>query len=318
MGLKLEENASRIKEVNSKTQKIQGIAKNVPMQVGDWKGTCNLLCVPLDDFDLIIGVDFLLKAKVALIPHFGGLVVLKERQPCFVQALRANDGGKVQPEMLSTIQLKKGLKQGQDTYITALIKIKDGYFVEVPNSIIKILKEFRNVILVELPKELPHQQPINQMIELLPGTKPSTQAPYRMSPVKLLELRKQLKELLDASLIQPLKAPYGAPVLFKKKHDGSLCMCVDYKALNKVTIKNKYPIPLAVELFDRLSKASYFTKLELRLGYWQIRIATGDEGKTTCRTRYGSYKFLVMPFRLTNALTTFCIARSPVICWLWS
>ncbi|WJZ97020.1 hypothetical protein VitviT2T_015655 [Vitis vinifera] len=95
-------------------------------------------------------------------------------------------------------------------------------------------------------------------------------------------------------------------------------MCVDYKALNKVTIKNKYPIPLAVELFDRLSKASYFTKLELRLGYWQIRIATGDEGKTTCRTRYGSYKFLVMPFRLTNALTTFCTARSPIICWLWS
>ena len=110
MGLKLEENISRIKEVNSKTQKIQGIAKNVPMQVGDWKGTCNLLCVPLDDFDLIIGVDFLLKAKVALIPRLGGLVVLKERQPCFVQALRANDGGKVQPEMLSTIQLKKGLK----------------------------------------------------------------------------------------------------------------------------------------------------------------------------------------------------------------
>ena len=126
MGLKLEENISRIKEVNSKTQKIQGIAKNVPMQVGDWKGTCSLLCVPLDDFDLIIGVDFLLKAKVALIPRLGGLVVLKERQPCFVQALRANDGGKVQPEMLSTIQLKKGLKQGQDTYITALIKIKDG------------------------------------------------------------------------------------------------------------------------------------------------------------------------------------------------
>ena len=190
--------------------------------------------------------------------------------------------------------------------------------MEVPNSIVKILKEFRNVMLVELPKELPHQQPINHRIELLPGTKPSTQAPYRMSPIKLLELRKQLKELLDASLIQPLKAPYGAPVLFKKKHDGSLCMCVDYKALNKVTIKNKYPIPLAAELFDILSKASYFTKLELRLGYWQIRIATGDEGMTTWRTRYGSYKFLVMPFRLTNALTTFCTARSPIICWLWN
>ena len=88
-----------------------------------------------------------------------------------------------------------------------------------------------------------------------------------MSLTELLELRKQLKELLDACLIQSSRAPYGTPVLFQKKHDGYLRMCVDYKALNKVTIKNKYPIPLVVELFDRLSKVSYFTKLDLRLGY---------------------------------------------------
>ena len=88
-----------------------------------------------------------------------------------------------------------------------------------------------------------------------------------MSLVELLELRKQLKELLDACLIQSSRAPYGTLVLFQKKHDGYLRMCVDYKALNKVTIKNKYPIPLVVELFDRLSKVSYFTKLDLRLGY---------------------------------------------------
>ena len=102
---------------------------------------------------------------------------------------------------------------------------------------------------------------------MLFGTKPPAQASYRMSPVELLELRKQLRELLDAGLIQPLRVPYGEPVLFQKKHDDSLCMCVDYRALNKVTIKNKYPIPLAGELFDRLSKTSYFTKLDLRSGY---------------------------------------------------
>ena len=79
----------------------------------------------------------------------------------------------------------------------------------------------------------------------------------------------------------------------------------DLRALNKVTIKNKYPIPLAAELFDKLSKASYFTKLDLRSGYWQVRIAVGDEGKTICVTRYGSYEFLVMPFGLKNALATF-------------
>ena len=82
------------------------------MRVGNWKSKCSLLYVPLDDFNLILGIDFLLKAKVALIPHLGGLIVLEERQPCFVHALRVNDGGKSQPEMLSAIQLKKGLKWG--------------------------------------------------------------------------------------------------------------------------------------------------------------------------------------------------------------
>ena len=120
--MKLEEDTRWIKVVNRKAHKIQGVAKNVPMQIGDWKGTCNLLYVPLDDFDLILGVDFLLRAKVTLIPHLGGLMVLGEKQPCFVKGLRAKDGGKGQPEMLSTIQLKKG----QETYVAALIEIKEG------------------------------------------------------------------------------------------------------------------------------------------------------------------------------------------------
>ena len=108
------------------------------------------------------------------------------------------------------------------------------------------------------------------------------------------------------SYIQPSKAPYDIHVLFQKKQDGSLRMCVDYRALNKVTVKNKYPVPLIQDLFDRLCKASYFTKLDLRLGYWQVRVAKGDVPKTTCVTRYGSYEFLVMPFGLTNAPTTLC------------
>ena len=173
-------------------------------------------------------------------------------------------------------------------------------------------------MLAELPKELPPRWPIDHRIELLFGTKPPAQASYRMSPAELLEQRKQLRELLDVGLIQPLRALYGAPMLFQKKHDDSLCMCVDYRALNKVTIKNKYPIPLATELFDRLSKTSYFTKLDLRSGYWQVQIEIGDEGRTNCVTRYGSYKFMVMPFEMTNAPTTFCTVRLPGICWLWS
>ena len=115
-----------------------------------------------------------------------------------------------------------------------------------------------------------------------------------------------MTKLLDAGYIQHSKALYGAPILFQKKHDGSLQMCVDYRALKKVTVKNKNPIPLIQDLFDKLNKAVYFTKLDLRSSYWQVRIAEGDEPKTTCVTRYGSYEFLVMPFGLTNALAMFC------------
>ena len=102
------------------------------------------------------------------------------------------------------------------------------------------------------------------MIELMPRAKPPTKVPYRMTPTELLELRKQLKQLLDGGMIQPSRTPYGALVLFQKKHDRSLRMCVDYHALNKVTIKNKHLIPLAAEVFDILEKARYFTKLDMR------------------------------------------------------
>ena len=105
-----------------------------------------------------------------------------------------------------------------------------------------------------------------------------------MTPPKFIELRKQLTELLDAGLAQPSKASYEAPVLFLKKQDGSFQMCVDYRTLKKVTIKNKYLIPLAAELFDRLSKAKYFTKLDLQSGYWQVGMAKGDKAKTACVT----------------------------------
>ena len=119
----------------------------------------------------------------------------------------------------------------------------------------------------ELPKKLPPRRDIDHKIKLLPGIVAPTQAPYRMTPKELAELRKQLNELLDVGLIQPPKDPYGAPVLFQKKHDRTMRMCVDYRVLNKATIKNKYPVPLVQDLMDKLSKACWFTKHGLRAGY---------------------------------------------------
>lgn len=130
------------------------------------------------------------------------------------------------------------------------------------------MEELKDIMPSLLPKQLPPQRKVDHCIELVPGAKPPAMASYRMSPLELEELRRQLKEMLDAGYIQPSKAPYGAPVLFQKKHDGSIRMSIDCRALNKVIIKNKYPIPLVADLFDQLGAAKFFTKLDLRSGYY--------------------------------------------------
>ena len=120
-----------------------------------------------------------------------------------------------------------------------------------------------------------------------------------------MELKEQLKYLLDKGFIRPSISPWGAPILFVKKKDGSLRMCIDYRQLNKVTIKNKYPIPRIDDLFDQLQGASHFSKIDLRSGYHQLRVRDSDISKTTFRTRYNNYEFVVMSFGLTNAPATF-------------
>jgi hypothetical protein len=183
----------------------------------------------------------------------------------------------------------------------------------MPREVTTVLEEFKEAMPSELPKRLPPRRDVDHCIDLVPGSKPPAGVPYRMAPPELEELRRQLKELLDAGFIQPSKAPYGAPVLFQRKHDGSLRMCIDYRALNKITLKNKYPIPHIGDLFDQLGQARVFTKLDLRSGYHQVRIAEGDGPKTACVTRYGLFEFKVMTFGLTNAPVTFCTLMNKVL-----
>ena len=142
-------------------------------------------------------------------------------------------------------------------------------------------------------------------IEIVPGTVPMSRAPYRMAPTELKELKSQLKELLDKGFIRPSVSPWGAPVLFVKKKYDTLQMCIDYRQINKVTVKNKYPLPRIEDLFDQLKGAGAFSKIDLRLGYYQLWVKEVDVPKTAFRTRYGHYEFLVMPFGLTNALAAF-------------
>ena len=152
---------------------------------------------------------------------------------------------------------------------------------------------------------LPPIREIDFAIDLVPGTAPISKTPYRMAPAELKELKTQLQELLDKGFIRPSFSLWGAPVLFVKKKDGTLRLCIDYRELNRVTVKNKYPLPRIDDLFDQLQGASVFSKIDLRSGYHQLRVREVDILKTTFRTRYGHYEFLVMPFGLTNAPAAF-------------
>ena len=156
----------------------------------------------------------------------------------------------------------------------------------------------------EVPGLPPHRE-LEFTIELVPSTAPISRAPYRMAPLELRELKTQLQELLEQGFIRPSVSPWGAPVLFVRKKDGSLRLCIDYRMLNRVTVKNRYPLPRIDDLFDQLGGATVFSKIDLRSGYHQLRITEEDIPRTAFRTRYGHYKFLVMPFGLTNAPAAF-------------
>lgn len=173
------------------------------------------------------------------------------------------------------------------------------------SSLNELLKSYQDVFPEELPVGLPPSREIDHRIELLPGATPPSRPTYRLSTAELEELKKQLKELVEHGFIRPSKSAFGAPILFVKKKDGSMRMCVDYRALNDITIKNSYPLPRIDELFDQLQGSKYFSKIDLRSGYHQIRIHPDDIEKTAFRTRYGHYEFLVLPFGLTNAPATF-------------
>ncbi|GJT06760.1 putative nucleotidyltransferase, ribonuclease H [Tanacetum coccineum] len=152
---------------------------------------------------------------------------------------------------------------------------------------------------------LPPIQEIEFRIELIPGATPVAKSPYRLAPSEMEELSGQLKELQDKGFIRPSSSPWGAPVLFVKKKDGSFRMCIDYRELNKLTVKNRYPLPRIDDLFDQLQGSQFFSKIDLRSGYHQLRVHEDDIPKTAFRTRYGHFEFTVMPFGLTNAPAIF-------------
>ncbi|WVZ85147.1 hypothetical protein U9M48_032098 [Paspalum notatum var. saurae] len=177
---------------------------------------------------------------------------------------------------------------------------------------IPVVSDFLDVFPKELPG-LPPDRDIEFAIELVPSTAPVSKRPYRMAPNEPKELKTQLQEQLDKGFIRPSSSPWSCPALFvEKKDQGDKRLCVDYRPLNAVTFKNKYPLPHIDILFDQLGGATVFSKIDLRSGYHQIKVRQEDIPKTAFSTRYGLYEYLVMSFGLTNAPAFFIYLMNSV------
>nr|XP_017239592.1 PREDICTED: uncharacterized protein LOC108212378 [Daucus carota subsp. sativus] len=214
--------------------------------------------VSLGEFDVILGMDWLSqhKAKIDCKNREVVLSTLEEEKVKF-------KGQKQKKKFLTVIEAQKLLRKGCEAYLAHVIDTKK----EAPRlEEVPIVNEFSEVFPEELPG-LPPDREIEFSIELIPGAEPVSKAPYRMAPVEMKELAKQLQELLDKGVIRPSVSPWGAPVLFVKKKDGTMRLCINYRKLNKLTIKNKYPLPRIDDLFDQLKGATCFSKIDLRSGY---------------------------------------------------
>ena len=243
-------------------------------------------------------MDWLTKNR-AIVDCGQKIVVLRcsDQSEVIIQGIRSN----VMSNVISAMQARRFIRKGYEAFLALILDSKRG---QVDVETIPIVREFPDVF----PKELqgiPFNKEVDLSIEILSGTAPVSTATYRMAPAKLKEFKVQLQELLDKGFVRPSVSPWGAPVLFVKKKYGTLRMCIDYWQINKLTVKNKYPLPRIKDLFYQLKGAGVFSKIDLRSGYYHLRVKEVDVPKTAFRTQYGHYEFLVMPFGFTNAPAAF-------------
>ncbi|GJX02386.1 putative reverse transcriptase domain-containing protein [Tanacetum coccineum] len=238
----------------------------------------DLLPTRLGSFDVIVGMDWL--------SYHRGVIV------CYEKIVRI-------PIPNGEIVEIQGERLKKDPRSLSCIKADEKKLDDI-----RIVRDFPEVFPDDLTG-LPPVREIEFRIDLISGALPMVKSPYRLAPSEMLELSNQLKELQEKGFIRPSHSPRRAPVLFVKKKDGALRMCIDYKELNKLTIKNRYPLPIIDDLLDQLQGVCCFSKIDLRLGYHQLRVREEDIPKTTFRTRYGHFEFTVLPFGLTNAQAIF-------------
>ncbi|CAA0819684.1 Uncharacterized mitochondrial protein AtMg00860, partial [Striga hermonthica] len=245
------------------------LAEDLSMSIGGRTLEVDAFVIEMRDFDLILGMDWL--------ERYQADIRCRDREV--------------------TLHLAEGDRNCQGYLVSIVGETSEE---RMPGDV-PIVRDFVDVFPDQLPGGPPSRQ-VEFTTDLVPGARPVSKAPYRMAPK---ELKAQIQELLSLGFIRPSVSLWGAPLLFVKKKDGTLRMCIDYRDLNRLTVKNKYPLPRIEDLFDQLRGACVFSRIDLRSGYHQLKIKDSDVAKTAFRTRYGHYEFVMMTFGLTNAPAVF-------------
>ena len=274
--------------------RIRMIGRGYELEISGTLLTVDLRIMDMLKFDVILGMDWLTAYKIVIDCE-------RRRVTAYTQdGTRVVFQGDKHDILPQTVYESRCQGQLAGWLESLTLENEERPDLDLP----RIVCEYLDVFPDELPGLPPHTD-VDFGIELHPGTSPISMTPHRMAPVELQELRVQLQELLDKGFIRPSTSPWGAPVLFAKKKDKTLRLCIDYRQLNMVTIKDWYPLPRIDDLFDQLRGTRVYSKIDLRTGYHQLRVRETDIPKTTFRTRYGYFEFTVMPFGLANALTAF-------------
>jgi hypothetical protein len=266
--------------------------------------------LPLGAFDVILGMDWLEQHN----PDIDWVQkTLQIRQPSGIIQLQGHHHSEIQCSAISATELSNICRQGSAAHLIHVYAIDGELQVEeiTPAAVQQVIEEFSDVFAT--PTTLPPRRACDHQIPLMPGAQPVSMRAYRHKPELKIEIERQVTELLESGIIQHSTSHFSSPAILVKKKDSTWRLCVDYRALNSMTVVSKYPVPIIDELLDKLTGARWFSKMDLRAGYHQIKLAEGEEYKTAFQTHSSHWEYKVMPFGLAGAPATFLGAMNATL-----
>ncbi|GJR14767.1 putative reverse transcriptase domain-containing protein [Tanacetum coccineum] len=299
------ENCYDVELADGKLVGIDTIIRGCTLNFLNHPFNIDLMPVELGSFDVIIGMDWLRRCHAVIVCDEKLVQVPYGNETLTFCGNESSNGRESRLTVISCSKAQEYMAKGCQVFLAQISAKKEEDKSEGKQiKDVPIVRDFPKVFPEDLPG-LPPARPVEFQIDLIPGAAPVAQAPYRLAPSKMKELSEQLQELSDKGFIRPSSSPWGAQVLLVKKKDRLFRICIDYRELNKLTVKNRYPLPRIDDLFDQFQGSNIYSKIDLRSGYHQLRVQEQDIPKTAFRTRYGHYEFQVMPFGLTNAPAVF-------------